>query len=176
MKVAYIGLAPRHRERLYGTGVTFHFPGDIQEVPDDVGEKLVTRHPDVFSRLSPNDGEPVIPVRSFPTPPTPPEQEPVPPASGGSPEDPPGDPESDSTVDDEFDPSEITIEAGEGGEPIKIPLDRASKDDLEAFCLKHFKVDLDKRKSRENLVGEVNALIAEHGHPEAPASGEEAGE
>ena len=47
MLVRYRGIRPRHRDNLYQSGDWAE--GDVKEVPEDMGRKLL-RHPDVFRR------------------------------------------------------------------------------------------------------------------------------
>lgn len=50
MNVIYVGLQPRHKERLYGTGVIFAGRGDVQEIEDEAtARKMITRHPDQYA-------------------------------------------------------------------------------------------------------------------------------
>lgn len=47
MRIRYQGIRPRHRDNLYQTGDWRE--GDVKEVPEEIGAKLL-RHPDVFRR------------------------------------------------------------------------------------------------------------------------------
>jgi len=48
-KVEFIGRKPSHRDRLYGTDVTWDGPGDVQDVGDAVlAERMATLHPDIY--------------------------------------------------------------------------------------------------------------------------------
>lgn len=63
MLVRYRGFRPEHRDALYGTGDWA--AGQVKDVPDDAGHKLL-RHPDVFARVGKlKDKEPVEKVKSL---------------------------------------------------------------------------------------------------------------
>ncbi|MCG5533108.1 hypothetical protein LRF89_06590 [Halorhodospira sp. 9621] len=52
MKVKYIGREPTHRDRLYGSGVFWSGPGDVQEVEEEIAERMLKRHPDQYALIS----------------------------------------------------------------------------------------------------------------------------
>lgn len=52
MKVKYIGREPTHRDRLYGSGVFWSGPGDVQEVEEEIAERMLKRHPDQYALVS----------------------------------------------------------------------------------------------------------------------------
>lgn len=51
-RVEYIGKQPYHSGRGFSRGLVWHGPGDIVECADDIAEKLVRFHPDIY-RLVP---------------------------------------------------------------------------------------------------------------------------
>ncbi|MCG5526847.1 MULTISPECIES: hypothetical protein [Halorhodospira] len=52
MKVKYIGREPTHRDRLYGSGVFWSGPGDVQEVEEEIAARMLKRHPDQYALVS----------------------------------------------------------------------------------------------------------------------------
>lgn len=141
MKVMYVGLQPRHKERLYGTGVIFAGRGDVQEIEDEaIARKMLSRHPDqyadaeAYGRLNDDAGDAKDDSEAGTW------------GAGGT----AGDGESAT------DASKIP-EILQDGE--YVPADKLTKDQLEIFAKANFNVDLDKRKSKPDLVEEVAALI-----------------
>lgn len=61
MLIRYRGFRPRHRDILYHSGDWAE--GDVKDVPEDMGRKLL-RHPDVFRRAK-NGAEPVETVAAL---------------------------------------------------------------------------------------------------------------
>lgn len=48
MKIRYLGKQPKHRDRWFGAGVTWT-PGEVQEVNDESGRKLVEKWPEIYA-------------------------------------------------------------------------------------------------------------------------------
>ncbi len=56
MKIEYVGRQKPHRERLYGSKILFAGPGDVQEVDDEIGRKMVNKHPDQYAEAGREPG------------------------------------------------------------------------------------------------------------------------
>ena len=54
MRIKYIGKAPEHGDRFYGTGVTWQGEGDVQPVSDEVAARqMLDNHPDIYAEVVP---------------------------------------------------------------------------------------------------------------------------
>lgn len=54
MHVLYLGKKGMHADTLFGTGKIWNGQGDVQEVPDEIGEKMVYLCPGVYEEAKPN--------------------------------------------------------------------------------------------------------------------------
>ena len=47
--IRYVGRRPWYADQLYGTGLMWHGPGDIQPLADrDIAQRMARNHPDVY--------------------------------------------------------------------------------------------------------------------------------
>ncbi|MBL3825163.1 MULTISPECIES: hypothetical protein [unclassified Marinobacter] len=146
MKIEYVGRQAPHRERLYGTKTLFSGPGDVQELADDVGRKMVTNHPDQYAVAG---SKPAAATPSEPSSAT--GGEPVAQAATGQ------ETENQPAAGTEPEPfldREILV----NGE--YKALDKCTKQELEDFAKANFGVDLDRRQKVADLAVEVAGLIA----------------
>ena len=55
--IRYVGGQPRHEDHLYGTGLVWHGPGDLQRLADrDTAQRAAQNHPHVYDlvEIEPN--------------------------------------------------------------------------------------------------------------------------
>lgn len=135
MHIEYVGRQKPHRERLYGTKTVFAGPGDVQEMDDDIGRKMINKHPDQYAEAG---QEPVAA-------PAPTGQDPN--AAGDQP------PVSD------VEPGQIVI----NGETLNIK--DVSSDVLIEIAKKAYDKKIPVRTAKPEVVEIVTGLVAEYGQP-----------
>lgn len=161
MKIAYVGRNRRQRDRLYGTGLEWRGPGDVQEVTDEkAAHQMITNHPDVYAQVAkkhePKAGD--DPKNK----PDPAENPLLEGQDGDAPPQPDGLPS--------FDDIQIEVD-GEW-----ILLKKARKEAIEAYALAHFEENLDRRKSQPKLAERLYELITEDHAKRAAEAAEQTGD
>lgn len=137
MNIEYVGRQQPHRERLYGSKILFAGPGDVQAVDDEIGRKMVNKHPDQYAEVAREPGV----------------------AGGGHPQaaskaEPQPKQESGPT-----EPGTILIN-GESHE-----IKGVSKDVLIDIAKKHYETDIPVRTGKPEVVETLTALVADYGQP-----------
>ena len=61
----------------------------------------------------------------------------------------------------EEDKPESSPEPVQEAAPVQIDFESMTKQEIESYCKQHFQVDMDRRKSKQDLIDEAHALVKE---------------
>lgn len=145
--IRYIGKKP-FADRLYGSGLDFE-PNQVREVPSELARSFL-KHADLFEKVEAPQGELIAPPNDDEPPQEPPE---------------PTEPQDDTAellaLQAEKDKAKAQDE--NALQDLFVQVSVMDKNALEQFAKDRYQVDLNKRKSVENLREEVIGLINQFG-------------